>query len=203
MTTNNGYGAIDLDDLAQVAKATGLAFLGNSAESKKNQIGKGLTPQEITNQRDVIEFLVCELSSLHMAWVAGRDPDDILALHNAIIWRIWQELDVLAMWAGGERINGLHGHYAEEQCGSEADCIRAEFAKTCNRLYAEVEAGAHIAEVEITVHNDDGTEVSYSTGVTSIFDYSARPPICRTIHEPDHQGCIDATVIDLGEPDEP
>jgi hypothetical protein len=189
-------GALDRDRLSRACQAAGnpvFVSIG-PAESMKDEAGSGGTPDAILCQRDVIEFLVCELIGLgdHYDY---RQDDGLLDLHNALVWRIWQELDVLAMWAGGNRRWSRHSHWGEP-CGSAADCARGGFIKACNRLYAEVEPGARIASVEIAVHNADGTEVSYATYPRELRDGAPQPPLQRIIHTEGHEGCIDATVED-------
>jgi len=199
-STSNGYGALDIARLDQAAREAGMPYCTGSINHVKAMVSNGLTPEEIRHQRSVIEFLICELSSLDTHFRSRDDTE--LGLHNALIWRAWQELDVLTMWAGGQREYGRHGHWEGEECGDAVNCARNEFARACNRLYAEVEPGAHIAQIEITMHTADGTEVSYATSPRPLLDGSPQAPIWRTIHAAGHDGCVDATIGDTPDADE-
>ncbi len=144
------------------------------------------TPDEIRTQRNIIEFLVCRIIR-HTENTSGIRlsgwPDGELAERNAMVRRCWEELDRLSLWAGG----GTAGWLAPG--GTDHD--RGQFTATCNRLHAEVEPGAHVAEIAITVHTADGTEISYHTA-------PGTDETSAIVHTANHDGCVQITTEDNG-----
>jgi hypothetical protein len=194
---------INIKSLQDAAKEAGMTcWLPSGMKAHATLIGRGLKPPEITQLHLQIEDLVCSLMDVIEH---SDDKDAALGLHNAIVWEIWQAVDLLSTWAGGHRQYGAHSHEhgSDEQCadnGGSERCARNFCVRALNRLLAEVENGACITDISIDVINADGSEVSYCTGPDS--DGWANPPLVeRIIHAPDHDGCIDATVFDV--PDEP
>ena len=145
-------------------------------------------------RRFAIEQLVIALSVLHGIYSLS---DKQLAVHNAIVWRIQREADRLAVQAGAPQEYGWHSH--NETCGTPDECRRGEFIRTCNRLYAELADGDHLMAIELTMHDPDGTVISYGTQPRALADLGPESPIWRTIHAEDHQGCVDATIDDAPE----
>lgn len=178
--------AVD-DRLKEAAQAAGWYL--STVWHRQHGVGKSLTPEEIRARRDVIEFLVCELIRLSDRCDYTSDHA-LYELHNAMIWKVWKELDALSMLAGGNPSWTKHGHGPDySECETPAECARYRFVAAYNRLMAEVEPDAHIASVEITVHNMDGTEVSYGTGI-DLNPLNPRQPLQRIIHDPDHGNCL-------------
>jgi hypothetical protein len=139
-----------------------------------------LTEEGIHKHRNDLEILVGQIMH-HYNLTFGINlsdwPGDTLAGHNAMVRRCWRGLDRLQAWAGSRY--GLNYDHPDRP--------RAEFIAVCNRLFAEIEPGAHVAAAEITVHNQDGTAVSYAIEAGSA-------DIIRVVHTADHEGCIEITT---------
>jgi hypothetical protein len=142
---------------------------------------KSLTRDGVRKQKMGVEFLVCDIIRHTETALGGSlllDNDAALAEHNDLVRRCFQQLDRLSLWAGG---------LPERRDHSAADDDRGRFIAACNRLYAEIDPGAHAAAVVIWVHNQDGTKVSYATEGDDV-------AVVRIVHTEDHEGCVEVTM---------
>jgi hypothetical protein len=141
-----------------------------------------LTGEGVHKHRNDLEILVGQIM-IHYNQTFGIRlsdwPGDTLAEHNMLVRRCWKGLDRLQAWAGSSY--GLNGDHPDRS--------RAQFIAACNQLFAEIEPGAHVAAVEIMLHNQDGTAVSYAIE-------AGNADIIRVVHAADHEGCIEITTTE-------
>ena len=177
--TGDDDNAFIVDWQAAAVRAQAEAKLSAARHDGENE---DLTREGVRKRKFAVECLVAD-AIRHLQRTFGISlsdwPDDSLAEHNALVSSTWRQLDRLSLWAGGR----------PEYNQRPADRRRGEFIAACNSLYAELDCGAHVAAVEITAHNADGTEVSYMT-------VPGAKTIGRIIHTENHDGCADATISD-------